>query len=237
MPIKHMKQNSALVTLIILALAIIIALALMCGRAEDLGEEEEKMAVNLPEPSHESNFSVEKAIYARHSVRDFKDEMLTQQQVSQLLWAAQGISRGDTRTTPSAGALYPLEIYLIAGNVEGLSKGMYHYIPAENNLEEVQKGDLRQQTAIAALGQSFIAEAPAVIIIAAAYERTTEDYGERGIQYVNMEAGHASQNIYLQATSLGLGTVAIGAFENEELKSMLKIEEAPIYIMPIGKEA
>lgn len=195
-------------------------------------------AVSLPEPRYDSEVSLEAALLKRRSVRKFADKPLTLAEISQLCWAAQGIS-GRTnryRNTPSAGALCPLELYLLAGNVEGLSSGAYKYNPEGHELFLTVKGDIREDLASAAIYQTFISEAPATFIIAAVYGRTTVKYGQRGIRYVYMEAGHAAQNIYLQAQALGLGTVTVGAFDDEEVKSVLKMaNEEPLYIMPTGR--
>lgn len=195
-------------------------------------------AVSLPEPRYDSEVSLEEALLKRRSVRRFADEPLTLTEVSQLGWAAQGIT-GRTnryRNAPSAGALCPLELYFLAGNIQGLSNGAYKYNPEGHELFLAVKDDIREDLASAASYQNFISEAPATFIIAAVYEKTTIKYGERGIRYVHMEAGHAAQNIYLQATALGLGTIVVGAFDDEAVKSVLKIaDEEPLYIMPTGR--
>ncbi len=194
--------------------------------------------IKLPEPKYDSNTSVEKALRERRSIRVYKDEALALTEVSQLLWAAQGITnlRG-LRTAPSAGALYPLEVYVVIGNVEGLTKGVYKYKPHEHGLVKVRNGDVRDELSVAALGQPWVREGSIVIVFSAVYERTTQKYGDRGIRYVHMEVGHAAQNIYLQAVSLNLGTVVVGAFRDDKVRKILNIpdEEHPLYIMPIGK--
>ena len=159
--------------------------------------------------------------------------------VAACLWAAQGItSPTGGRTAPSAGALYPLEVYLVAGEVSDLPAGIYHYIPRQHALYLVIAGDQRQIIYEAALNQSAVKDAPAVIVITAIYERTTGKYGERGKQYVHMETGTAAQNIYLQAVSLNLGTVFIGAFHDDEVKGVLQLseDEIPLAIMPVGRK-
>ena len=194
----------------------------------------------LPEPNKTSKTSIEEAILKRRSVRDYKDEQLTLKEISQILWSSQGItdSAAGHRTAPSAGALYPLEIYLVVRKVEGLDAGVYHYLPNGHKLEKILEGDFITQLASAALGQSFIKNAAASLVISGVYDRTTKRYDERGIRYVHMEAGHAAQNVYLQVESLGLGTVTAGAFSDDEVKKLLKlgIEETPLYIMPIGRK-
>lgn len=193
--------------------------------------------VGLPAPRAASATSVEEALRARRSVRDYAQRPLTLAQVGQLLWAAQGQtdSRG-LRTAPSAGALYPLEIYLVAGEVEGLPSGVYRYRPQEHALEPISAGDQRKPLADASLGQTWVRDAPVSIVFAAVYARTARRYGERAERYVHMEAGHASQNVYLQAEALGLGTVAVGAFSDDDVKRLVGLlpDEQPLYIMPVG---
>ena len=194
--------------------------------------------IKLPKPKYDSNTSVEKALRERRSIRKYKDEALTLAEVSQLLWAAQGITdpRG-LRTAPSAGALYPLEVYVVIGNVEGLTKGVYKYKPHGHELVKVRSGDVRDELSVAALGQPWVKEGSIVIVFSAVYERTTQKYGNRGIRYVHIEVGHAAQNVYLQAVSLNLGTVVVGAFRDDEVRKILNVldEEHPLCIMPVGK--
>jgi SagB-type dehydrogenase family enzyme len=191
----------------------------------------------LPPPIKKSNISVEEALSKRRSVRDYKDEPLTLKEVSQLLWAAQGITAGRSRrTAPSAGALYPLEVYLVIGKVKGLDPGIYHYDPAEHSLTKIVSGDKRADLFNAGLGQSSIKAAPIDIVICAEYGRTTIKYMKRGERYAHMEAGHVGQNIYLQAETLGLKCVVVGAFEDGAVKNVLGIKnEEPLYIIPVGK--
>ncbi len=194
--------------------------------------------IKLPGPKHDSETSVEGALLKRRSVRVYANRSLKLEKISQLLWAAQGITdqRG-FRTAPSAGALYPLEIYLFAGNVSGLQAGIYRYRPHTHSLERHATGDRRNELSDAALGQEAIRNAPAVIVFAGEYKRTTVKYGERGIRYVHMEAGHAAQNVFLEAVSLNLGTVVIGAFHDSKVKKVMEMPESeePLYIMPAGE--
>jgi SagB-type dehydrogenase family enzyme len=194
--------------------------------------------IKLPATKYDSKTSVEKALLERRSIRDFTNEPLTLPEISQILWAAQGITAsGGFRTAPSAGALYPLELYVAAGNVSNLQSGIYKYIPQSHELLRIVKGDRRTELCKAALGQSAIKDAPAIIVLSAVYERTTGKYGERGIRYVHIEIGHAAQNVYLQAVSLNLGTVVIGAFDDDRVKKVMNMEdkERPLYLMPVGK--
>lgn len=193
-------------------------------------------AMKLPKPKPSSQTSVEEALLERRSVRDYKKESLSIEQISQLLWSAQGITaKWGGRTAPSAGALYPLEIYLVAGEVKGLEPGLYHYDPGKHEISLTKEGDLRKKVTQASLYQDEILRAPATLIITAVYERTMKKYGERGIRYVHMEVGSAGENIYLQAESLNLGTVFIGAFDDNQVKKIIEIDEEPLGIMPVGK--
>ena len=194
--------------------------------------------IKLPAPAQNSDTSIEEAMLKRRSVRRYKDATLTLAEISQLLWAAQGITNLDgLRTAPSAGALYPLEVYLVAGNVDGLPDGVYNYKPHRHELERTADGDKRTELSKAALGQAPIKKAAAVIVISAVYERITGKYGERGIQYTHIETGHVAQNVQLQAVSLELATVVIGAFHEDAVKEVLSISgmEQPLYIIPVGK--
>ena len=192
--------------------------------------------VMLPEPKLKGDMSVEEAIAKRRSIRHYKDKPLTLEQLSQLLWAAQGITdeKRKFRAAPSAGATYPFEIYVVVGNVKGLKPGIYHYNPFKHSLTLIKEGDYRKQLQAAALNQQWVGKAAVNIVLVAFYERTTRYYGERGYRYVYMEAGHIGQNIYLQATALGLGTVAVGAFHDEEVAEILGTGGDPVYIFPVG---
>lgn len=201
----------------------------------------------LPEPRLTSDISVEEALLNRRSVREFKTDPVKMDDVSQLLWAAYGIThkqsspdflRGGLRTAPSAGGLYPLEIYLVTGNVEGLKPGIYKYHSELHQLELLSEGDIRKDLANAALAQDFIAQAPASLVFSAVFKRTTQKYGKRGRErYVCMDLGHSAENVYMQAVALNLGTCAVGAFTDEMVAMVMQLpdEETPLYIMPFGK--
>lgn len=197
--------------------------------------------IYLPPPHQKGRVSLEEAITRRRSKRDFTPEPISLSQLSQILWAAQGIS--DTswkyRTVPSAGATYPLEVFVVCGqdSLEGVGDGIYRYNAANHSLTLHHKGDVKLELARAALGEQFIYQAPVDIVICALYQRTTRRYGSRGERYVHIEVGHAGQNIYLQATALGLATVAIGAFDDEQVRQVLRLDRQyePLYIMPLGK--
>ena len=194
--------------------------------------------IYLPTPQRDGAVSLEKALLHRRSVRDFSSRRLELWHISQLAWAAQGITGADVhRTAPSAGALFPLEIYVGIGNVIGLAPGIYKYGIRDHDLIQWLPGDKRRQLCEAALSQDSILRAPAVFILSAIYERTTAKYGERGIRYAHMEAGHAAQNLLLQAAALNLGAVLVGAFNDLEVKRILNLkkQEAPLYLIPVGK--
>jgi len=195
-------------------------------------------SIKLPKPNLDGTVSVEQALHTRRSVREFSSSPLSLTEISQILWSAQGITTSSgSRTAPSAGALYPLEVYILSANVENLSPGLYKYSPKGHEIIFIIPGDLRRKLESSALGQECITSAPASIILSAVYRRTTHKYGDRGIQYVHMEIGHVAENIYLQAVSLNLGTVSIGAFYDHRVKKNLCLpeNEEPLLIMPIGK--
>jgi len=204
---------------------------------------EQPTTIYLPPPSQKGKVSLEEAISRRRSTREFTSKPVSQSQLSQILWAAQGISdkQWKYRTVPSAGATYPLEIFVVCqrDGIEGMDDGIYHYIIADHCLTLLHRGDVRADLAGAALNQEFIYQAPLDIVICALYQRTTFGYGSRGERYVHIEAGHAGQNIYLQAAALGLATVAIGAFNDERVREVLQLDwqYKPLYIMPVGRPA
>jgi len=195
-------------------------------------------SIKLPKPQYDSNVSIEETLLKRRSIRSYKSEPLAIAEISQLLWSAQGVTnRKGFRTAPSAGALYPLEVYIAAGNVTDLDAGIYKYYPHKHEIVNTVKGDKRSELCRAGLGQSSIKNAPAVMVFCAVFERVTGSYGKRGIQYVHMEVGHAIQNVCLQAISLGLGSVIIGAFNDYDVKDVMNFEldEHPLLILPVGK--
>ena len=224
-----------MVPILILALSFSAA----CGPTDiEKSPAEDSARIILPEPRYDSDVSVEEALLKRRSARGYTSQALTLQEISQLLWAAQGITDpGGYRVAPSAGATYPLEIYVVVGNIEGVTQGIYQYEPETHQMLKVVDGDKREALAIAAIDQEWVAQGAIDIVITAIYERTTQRYGQRGIRYVHMEAGHAAQNVYLQAAALNLGTVVIGAFYDNQVAEILKLSdnEVPLYIMPVGR--
>jgi SagB-type dehydrogenase family enzyme len=217
------------------------------GKTDLFKMENSPLSYVLPSPDFEGSISVEEALLHRRSHRSFMKEAISAEDLSQILWAAYGITqplqgfpqtRGGLRTAPSAGARYPLEIYALVGNVRGIEPGVYRYDSREHRITRVIDKDIKQELAAAALNQEMISEAPACLFYSAVYSRTTERYGDRGRErYVCMDLGHSAENVYLQAEALHLGTCAIGAFEDDAVKKVMQLpeEEEPLYIMPIGK--
>ena len=226
------------VAIAIVCMAVVLAVIIQPVRKEPHAGNVVGDTIILPEPRNSGGISVEEALLERRSIRNYKNEALTLAEISQLLWAAQGITHpGGYRTAPSAGALYPLEVYVVAGNVDGLQAGIYKYRPQGHELKKVAEGDVRAELCAAALDQECIEDGAAVLVFAAVYERTTWKYGERGVRYVHMEVGHAAQNVHLQAVSQGLGTVVVGAFDDDGVEKLLQMQddERALCIMPVGK--
>ncbi len=196
--------------------------------------------IQLPKPTYQG-ISLEEAIKKRRSVRNYSSKPLTLSQLSQLLFSSQGITGKlydqPLRTTPSAGALYPVEIYVFVNDVEGLTRGIYHYAVLSHSLELIKPGNFKKEITDAGLKQEMMGDADVTFVLSAIFDRVRHKYGERGFRYVYMEAGHISQNIYLQAVSLGLGSVCVGAFLDEEVNRLIGIDgknEAAIYLHAVG---
>ncbi len=186
--------------------------------------------LRLPKPDCKGLVPLERVILQRRSRRDYLPDALTPEQVGQLCWAAQG-QVGRFRTVPSAGATYPMELFVVSAD------GLFHYLPDKHSLEELTTEDLRGKLAAAAWGQEFIEQGGATFVLAAEFARTTGRYGERGIRYVYMEAGHAAQNVHLQAEALGLGSVAVGAFDDAAVSNVLSLPNhlEPLYMVVVGR--
>ena len=211
--------------------------------------------IKLPSPQLKGKVSLEETVLRRRAVRRYRRDPLDLSQLGQILWSAQGITgTREFRAAPSAGATYPLEIFVLVGKQgvidnevpmrsgqapEALQAGIYHYEEDSYSLSLHKPADLRPDLARAALDQEFIIDAPVDIVICALYHRTSYRYGRRGERYVHIEVGHVGENIHLQAVALGLATVEIGAFNDEEVRKVLGVEEQikPLYIMPLGKKA
>jgi SagB-type dehydrogenase family enzyme len=191
----------------------------------------------LPQPVN-TNRSIEECMSSRRSVRSFTTDTLTPQQVSNLLWAAQGITdtnRG-LRTVPSAGATYPLEIYLLA------SHGIFRFEPKVHSLSVLKLQDSRQELANACYGQPWVAGAQVSFVLCAVPERTSGRYGDRAMRYILLEAGHAAQNMLLEAVAMNLGGVPIGAFDDKKISNLIGLDTVqestiPLYIISIGVPA
>ncbi len=228
-------------------------LPLLIGGMPTTQAQTTETVIRLPAPRLDGPISVERSLQARRSVRSFKKESVSLQIVSQLVWAAQGITQksdapagwpwgawqGGRRTAPSAGALYPLELYVICGAVSDLKPGIYKYKPQTHQLTLVRAGDHRSRLSAAASGQEWIAGAPCIFVVGAVFARTEVKYGQRTARYVHMEAGHAIENICLQAVALDLGSTVVGAFRDADVKEVVGMEkdEEPLAIVPVGKPA
>lgn len=187
--------------------------------------------IELPQPRTKGTLALEETLAQRRSVREFSDEPVTLADLGQLLWAAQGVTSSiGQRTAPSAGGLYPLQVYAV------MREGVYHYEPAVHQLRAQLRGDQRLALFAASLEQDAVKNAPLTIVIAGDYARTASKYGDRAPRYVHLEAGHAAQNILLQAVALNLGAVTIGAFDDDKVKQVLALPagEQPLYVIPIG---
>lgn len=196
-------------------------------------------AIELPAPRERGAMPVEEALRRRRSVRVFKKgPALTRDEVSALLFAAQGITHArGLRTAPSAGALYPLEVFLAAGAVEGLPPGVFRYVPYTHTLVPTVQGDRRAELARAALNQTWLAQAQVLVVFCAVFARVTGRYGRRGSLYVPIEAGCASENLSLAAVALSLGSTVVGAFDDDRVRSALgaAADEDPLIVQPVGR--
>ena len=205
-----------------------------------VGTRTSQTSISLPRPSLDGRISVEKAIKERRTIRDLKERTLRLNHLSQLLWAAQGMTdpREGKRAVPCGGALYPLDIYVIAGEngVEGIEEGIYHYLPENHSISLLSKGDRRKEIATASLWQMWMAKKPVMVIITAEYRRITGKYGERGIRYALMEVGHVGQDLFLQAEALGLGVGIVGAFNDTGVSKVMggPPQHEPLLIIPAG---
>ena len=201
---------------------------------------ERRIPMQLPEPRKTGGTSFEQALNSRRTVRSFTSGNLTLDQLSQLLFAAQGITdgRGFKRAAPSGGALYPMDVYVVAGinGVQGLKEGIYRYEPKKHTIMPIAEGDFRKDVAGASLHQMWMSVPPLSLVITAEYGRITRKYGERGVRYAVIEAGHIGQNIFLQAEALGMGAGIVGAFDDEHVIRVLGIPAShePLLIMPVG---
>lgn len=197
-------------------------------------KDKKKDSIALSKPDTKGKKTLEQAISSRRSVRWFLDKPVNMEQVGQLLWAGQGITDEPMgfRAAPSAGAIYPLELFAV------IPQGVYKYLPESHSLKKVKSGDVRESLGRAALNQRWVKRAPLVIVIAGDYARTTRKYRVHGKRYVHIEVGHAAQNIHLQAVTLGLSSVPVGAFPEDAVRKVLSLPEdlTPLYLIPVGFE-
>jgi len=214
-----------------------MAAALLLALATLAVAQEPPQPIPLPEVRRDGAMSLEAALWARRSVRTLKPDALSLADAAQLLWAAQGKNRPDGhRTAPSAMAVYPLEVYLVAGSVEGLAPGVYRYRSATHDLVLAQAGDQRVElTAAPGRPPGWAANAPLLVVFAGAWDRASRRFSTRTERYVAMEVGHAAQNVYLQAAALGLGTTFMGGYNDSALTRVLGVDERPMGVMPVGK--
>ena len=196
--------------------------------------------ISLPQP-RTTNMPVDEAIGKRHSMRSFSPSTIPLDYLTRVLHSAYGITQSRDglghRGVPSAGGLFPIEIYVLAARVDSLAAGIYHFQASDTTLELVREGDFSAAIHEAANNQEAVASMPVALVIAARFDRTTWKYADRGYRYVYIEAGAVCQNVYLQATALDMGTCAVGAFNDEALSALLEIDgidEAPLLIMPLG---
>jgi SagB-type dehydrogenase family enzyme len=198
--------------------------------------------MKLPSPDLSGTIPLITAMINRRSIRSFTSHSLILEQLSQLLWAAQGItgSSGFKRTAPSAGALYPMDVYVVSGTdrVKELQSGVYHYQPSGHSLVRILDGDRLNVLARASLSQMWMAHAPVNFVITAEYDRVGIKYGRRGVRYAMIEAGHIGQNIFLMAEALGLGAGIVGAFDDKQVVKVLHLppKHEPLLIMPVGRK-
>jgi SagB-type dehydrogenase family enzyme len=229
---RHGWIRVAAAAFCVVGFSITVAFAGGCGETAEKGVSNGESELALTEPETSGGMPLNEAISKRRSRRSFSSEELTAEQISQILWAAQGVTDRDRgyRTAPSAGALYPLEIYFLQ---EGILR---NYEPGSHSLklssEDVDVGEL----AAAASNQQFVAAAPVVFVMTADFQKTRNKYGDKAERYVCMEAGHAAQNLLLEATGMGLGAVTVGAFDDARVKSILQLPagQEPLYLIPVG---
>lgn len=198
--------------------------------------------IKLPEPKENGKTALDFCIKKRKSIRDFSEEPIDLIQLSYLLWVSTGIQRKEHgyefRTAPSAGALYPIETYIVVNNVLKLERGVYHYSIKDHTLEEMKLGDFSIKTANGALGQEMCARAAVVFIWTSIFQRSKWKYGQRAYRYIYLDAGHIAENLALASTGLGLGSCQIGALFDDEINEIVDVDgknESTIYMSVIGK--
>ena len=240
--LKERREVLARLANWVFALGLASFLPLKGAIAKD-NQQNQGAVMKLPQPKMEGSISVERAIRQRRTIRVYSSQILHLDQLSQLLWSAQGItgSRRFKRAAPSAGALYPMDVYAVVGqnSVVQIDAGVYRYEPRAHRLLLITRQDMRDRIARAAISQMWMANAPINLVITAEYSRVMGKYGKRGIRYAQIEAGHIGQNLFLQAEALGLKAGIVGAFHDKELAEVMKLPRShePLLIMPIGYTA
>mgnify|MGYP000336119262 CR=1 FL=1 len=237
-----MKGAPSARTCLFFFVAVCLAPFLFAPTSHTQDRKENPQILPLPEPRRSGALSLEDCLASRRTRRLYAQGPLSFEEIAQLLWAAQGITepKHGLRTAPSAGALYPLEVYLVAGEggVEGLEAGLYGYLPGRHAIEKIRSGDLRQSLAAACLGQAWMAQAPTMFLLTAEYARTERKYGTRGQRYAWMEAGHVCQNLLLEVEALGLAAAVVGAFDDRRLSETVGLPAArqPLAVVTVGRK-
>jgi len=228
---------------VLILITFVLLLFSGCGNADDKTAAElapdSSEVIKLPEPRYDSEVSLEESLLNRRSTRSYSDESVTLQEVSQLLWAAQGITDDSGhRTAPSAVALYPLTIYVVAGNVPEIMDGVYTYEPEEHSIKRIIDGDIRKELATAAMGQASVRQGVVSFIVTVDYSIVMSRFGDKGERFGTLEAGHVAQNLCLQATALDLGLVTAGAIYDDQVADVLNLPEnlTPLYVIPVGRK-
>ena len=238
-----MEKKKFAVLIILLIAFVAVVVAFYFGPQESVSTTWNVISITkLPSPQLTGNISLEQSIQNRRSVRQYSNQSLNLADVSQLLWAAQGITdtKRNLRSAPSAGKVYPLELYVVVGSegVTGLKDGLYHYVPQNNTLEKIIEGDLRENLSQVANGQLWVKQAPINIVITGNYQKMISKYKDQQLstRFVDMEAGHVGENLYLQAEVRGLATVSLGSFDDNQMIRLLHLpnDEKPLYIFPVG---
>jgi SagB-type dehydrogenase family enzyme len=214
-----------------------------CGNSDEKASAElapnSSEIIQLPEPRYDSEISLEESLLNRRSTRSYSDEPVTLQEVSQLLWAAQGITDASgLRTAPSAVALYPLNIYIVVGNVPEIVRGVYIYVPEDHSIKRLLNGDIRGALADAAMGQASVRQGAVSFVVTVDYGKMTAQFADKGERFGTLEAGHAAQNLCLQSTALGLGLVTAGAIYDDQVANVLDLPDnfTPLYVIPVGRK-
>jgi len=235
-----MKYRLILSSLII-CIAVILVMSSCSstdGKAGAVSAPDESVTIIMPEPRFDSDVSLEESLLARRSTRNYSSEPLKLDEISQLLWAAQGITDdAGHRTAPSAIALYPMTIYVVVGNVPEILPGIYTYDPKTQSITRTADGDFRNDLTDASMGQVSVRQGAASFVFTADYDIVMSRLGKKGEMFAQLEAGHAAQNLCLQAAALELGVVTMGAIDNDKVAEVLSLPDnlTPLYVIPAGR--